>query len=80
MRMTLIVLTAGVRRRARLGINGTDANGTLVRMTSMRVMHMAIVQIIGVIAMLNARVTTTGSVLMIVILMFFVIVHGMLLC
>lgn len=77
--LALTVPAAGVGRSAVFRVGGVYRNAAFVEMVTMRPVHVALVKIIGVIAMLDGFVATTGLMPVTVILVLLVIVHGILL-
>jgi hypothetical protein len=55
------VAGAGVGRSAGVRIGGRDGQGVLVKMVSMRLMEVAVVEIIGVAVMFDGSVAAAGS-------------------
>jgi hypothetical protein len=67
MNMALLVPAAGVLRRAAYGVCGSYVQGVLVGVALMRMVQVAIVQVVHMVAMLNGRVTTACAVLVAVV-------------
>ncbi len=65
-----IMTTAGMRRRASIGIGGSHRNGVLVDMVSMRMVEVPVMQVIDVTVVLHRSVPATGAMFMIVIRVF----------
>jgi hypothetical protein len=74
-RVFLIVLPTAVRGSALRWIRGIDLHGVLVDMVAVNVMQMPIVQVVAVVAMANALVTTAGLMDMLMCRVGLVIVH-----
>ncbi len=67
MHMLRLVTAAAVIRRALIGIFRTHLDAMFIHVLAVRMMEMAIMQIVDVIAVANGRVAAAGAMLMVVI-------------
>jgi hypothetical protein len=72
----LLVAPAGVGRRTARGIFARDADGVLVDVVPVLVVHVPVVQVIGVVVVRDGSVPTAGPVAMCMILVCPMIDHG----
>jgi hypothetical protein len=62
--MCLLVAAAIMRRRASIRVTGADGDSVLVDVITVGVVHMTIVQVIGMPIMIDCGVPAAGSMLM----------------
>lgn len=67
--MPRLVTAAAVIRRASIGIFRAHLDDMLIHVIAVRMMEMAIMQIVDVVGVTNGRVATAGAMLMVVIRM-----------